>query len=151
MKSEKEHVIREIFETDICEWCQKDGSTITDGTYVYCSEKCKRRFHDNAMAAIRECYRNQIKHLVGKRDSCWYERNIEEGIRDEVRLLRDNGFNTECSCEHEKYVQCRYTTDGTIQELDELLFNNGFRNYIIEIRIKRDDGHIYPTMNIWFE
>ena len=31
----------------------------------------------------------------------WYDENIEEGIRYIVKLLRDNGFNTTCSCEHE--------------------------------------------------
>lgn len=36
----------------------------------------------------------------------WYEENIEESIIPLVKLLRDNGFNTECSCGHEMYVQC---------------------------------------------
>ncbi len=34
----------------------------------------------------------------------WYEENIEEPIRPLVHLLRENGFNTECSCGHEEEV-----------------------------------------------
>jgi hypothetical protein len=34
----------------------------------------------------------------------WYD-HIEPEIRDVVRLLRDNGFNTTCSCGHEMYVE----------------------------------------------
>ena len=53
----------------------------------------------------------------------WYEENIEEGIRDVVRLLRDNGFNTECSCHHEMTIQCQYIVDGSVQRLHDLLYN----------------------------
>jgi len=81
----------------------------------------------------------------------WYEENIEEGVRYPVKLLRDNGFNTDCSCEHDKYVQCQYITDDVIMRLDHLLFNSGFRNYEIVVNVKRVDGHSYPSMNIKFE
>lgn len=33
----------------------------------------------------------------------WYE-TLEPGVREIVRFLRDNGINTDSSCEHEKYV-----------------------------------------------
>ena len=78
----------------------------------------------------------------------WYEENIEAGVRDLVHLLRNNGVNTECSCEHEKYIQCQYTTDGFLQTVDSLLFNAGFCNYVIEINIVREDGHLRTVMNI---
>ena len=78
----------------------------------------------------------------------WYEENIEEPIRPVVKLLRNNGFNTECSCGHEMYVQCQYLTDGEIMRLDSLLFNHGYRNYKIKIWIDRDDGHIHSGLNI---
>ncbi|KKM69374.1 hypothetical protein LCGC14_1451440 [marine sediment metagenome] len=81
----------------------------------------------------------------------WYEERIELGVREIVKYLRNNGINTECSCEHDKYVQCQYITDGNVKEIDDLLFLAGFRNYTIEILIKRDQGHIYPTMQITFE
>ena len=33
--------------------------------------------------------------------------DIEEKVRKWVRLLRNAGINTECSCEHEGYIQCQ--------------------------------------------
>ena len=80
----------------------------------------------------------------------WYER-IEPGVREIVRLLRDNGINTECSCEHEKYIQCQYINDGFIREVDYLLFNAGFRNYSIDLNLIREDGHLRSSINIKFQ
>lgn len=77
----------------------------------------------------------------------WYE-IIEEPVRGLVKVLRDNGFNTECSCGHEMYVQCQYLLDGEIQRLHNLLFNNGYRDYTIDIKIQIIDGHQYPSMDI---
>jgi len=81
----------------------------------------------------------------------WYEKKIEPRIREIVRLLRNNGINTECSCEHDKYVQCQYTHEGFLKDLDFLLCNNNFRNYEMKVSIKRIDGHLVSTMNIIFE
>lgn len=78
----------------------------------------------------------------------WYEENIEEGIRDLVRYLRNNGINTECSCGHEKYIQCQYVTDGAIMVLDALLFNYGLQDYEIELHLYRKDGFLRTTLNI---
>ena len=82
--------------------------------------------------------------------NCWYEDTIEEEIRDAVKLLRDNGFNTECSCGHDMYVQCQYVLDADIKRLHDLLFNNGYRDYRITIQLKVIDGHSYTTMNVQF-
>ena len=80
----------------------------------------------------------------------WYEAWIEEPIRPLVKLLRDNGFNTECSCGHEMFVQCQYpkTDSGELMRLDELLYNSGYRNYLITTEIKRINGHRYDNMHI---
>jgi hypothetical protein len=69
----------------------------------------------------------------------WLENNIEEPIRDTVKLLRDNGFNTECSCGHNMTVQCNYLADGEIQRLHCLLASNGYRNYslIVHLEVRR--------------
>lgn len=77
----------------------------------------------------------------------WYEERIEEPVRDLVRLLRNNGFNTECSCGHEMYVQIAYC-DGDADRLDQFLFNHGFRNYTIMVRIVREEGHIRTSMDL---
>ena len=84
----------------------------------------------------------------------WYS-TIELGVRDYVFLLRNSGFNTECSCEHEKYIQCQYIEDGEIERLVKTLYtymynNNIPINFQIEIVIKVDEGHLYNTLNIYF-
>lgn len=78
----------------------------------------------------------------------WYETHIEKPIIDLVRLLRDNGFNTQCSCGHEKYVECQYIPGGDIQRLDNLLFDNGYKNYEITISVSRQDGHLNSWLSV---
>ena|ERR1700723_3987571 len=59
----------------------------------------------------------------------WYDINVESGVRDIVRLLRNNGFNTESACHHDMEVVCSYRPEGQIGFLYELLrahlTNNG--------------------------
>jgi len=78
----------------------------------------------------------------------WYEEFIEEPIRPLVRLLRDNGFNTECSCGHEMYAQIQYMMDGSIERLHRLLFDKGLRNYTISLEVKVIDGHSYNSIDV---
>ena len=72
----------------------------------------------------------------------WYEENIEEGVRDVVRILRDNGFNTECSCHHDMQVMLSVHMDGEIQRLHTLLYDNGFRNYSLQWSVNVKEGYI---------
>jgi len=81
----------------------------------------------------------------------WYEGTIEEPVRELVRLLRNNGFNTECSCGHEMYVQCQYIPDGQIHRLHDLLFNNGYRNYKIEVVVRVVGGNLHASLDISIE
>lgn len=53
----------------------------------------------------------------------WYKDKIEEPVRDLVRILRNNGINTECSCGHEKYIQCQYLPEGDVQDIHTLLYD----------------------------
>lgn len=78
----------------------------------------------------------------------WYDKNIESGIKGVVMLLRDNGFNTECSCEHEMYVQCQYIPEGEIKRLHDLLANHGFKDYIISVNMKVIEGHTYTDLTL---
>ena len=80
----------------------------------------------------------------------WYDENIEEGISKAVKLLRDNGFNTECSCDHEMYIQCQYLPDGAIHQLHNILFNNGYENYTITVIMDVIDGHSYSFLDVKF-
>jgi len=52
----------------------------------------------------------------------WYD-IIEKPIRPLVKLLRDNGFNTVCSCGHDMTIQADLTPDGELFRLHKLLFN----------------------------
>ena len=59
-----------------------------------------------------------------------FYKNIEPGVREIVRLLRDNGINTTCSCEHERYIQ--YDAVDLAYEtlvIHNLLSNYGLRGY----------------------
>jgi hypothetical protein len=58
----------------------------------------------------------------------WYE-NIEPGIRPLVRLLRDNGWNTVCSCEHEMYVDVALLSMDDCERLASFLVENGYRKF----------------------
>lgn len=70
-----------------------------------------------------------------ERTPSWYESKIEEPVRDIVRLLRDNGFNTECSCGHEMYIQVQHSLDGELQRLHHLVWT-----YLSERRYKESEG-----------
>ena len=78
----------------------------------------------------------------------WYEKYIEKNIRKEVKLLRENGFNTTCSCGHDKWIQCNYTAEGELKRLKDLLFNNGYRNFIVILKLQIIDGVTYPFLEI---
>lgn len=73
----------------------------------------------------------------------WYEQHIEEGIRPLVKLLRDNGFNTTCSCHHDMQVMLDPVVDGSFQRLHELLSNNGHRDYSVQFNLNVKDGHVF--------
>lgn len=61
-----------------------------------------------------------------------FYKNIEPGVRDLVRLLRDNGINTTSSCEHERYIQFDVWQDGDPELVRSLLYHAGYRGFKIE-------------------
>jgi len=73
----------------------------------------------------------------------WYITNIEEPIREHVKLLRSNGFNTLTSCGYQMFIECLYIPDGEIQRLDTILFNAGYRNYTISVTVNRIEGSLF--------
>ncbi len=59
----------------------------------------------------------------------WYDQ-IEESVRPLVHLLRDNGFNTVCSCGHENTVQLEwYGVEEDMHRLYNLLTENKYRDF----------------------
>ncbi len=82
----------------------------------------------------------------------WLEDMIEPGIREQVKLLRENGFNTVSSCGHTFIVNMEIMNDGELRRLDQLLFNNRYRNYRILVEIRRVDGALTgPFAEIYFD
>lgn len=79
----------------------------------------------------------------------WYD-NIEPNIRDKVKLLRDNGFNTTCSCEHEMYIEMGYN-NGEFDRLYDFLCNNELEPFTITVTcIKYKDGFPFKVMVVDF-
>lgn len=102
-----------------------------------------------------ERHKNRPK-LTEDEPKDWYESHVERPVRDLVRLLRDNGFNTECSCGHEDtgydegmYAQCQFVLEGELQNLHHLLVNNGYENYKAEVIIQVIDGRPFSSLNIY--
>jgi len=95
---------------------------------------------------------------MGKEDKMlkmggWYEHCIEEPVRDVVRLLRDHGFNTDCSCGHKMYIQCQFSLDGELERLHNLLYcyfaeRKEPIDYEIIVRHKVVDGYSYTSLDV---
>lgn len=62
----------------------------------------------------------------------WYEKNIEEPVRELVVLLRDNGFNTYSSCGHDMTVSMEWYDVEDQQRLVDLLLENGYTKFVVE-------------------
>lgn len=77
---------------------------------------------------------NQRKGFTGimKKEN-WYRKNIESSVRPLVKLLRENGFNTTCSCGHlpNPYIEMSWFADSDITRLYNLLEMNGYKNFVI--------------------
>ena len=63
----------------------------------------------------------------------WYEQ-IEESVRELVRLLRDNGFNTVSSCGHNQWVQMEWCGfEEEARRLYNLLCENGYDKFELHL------------------
>ena len=61
----------------------------------------------------------------------WYK-NIEPEVRDLVKLLRNNGWNTTCSCGHNKTIEIEITNMVEMENLGTFLIENGIKEFIIQ-------------------
>ena len=94
----------------------------------------------------------RICYLCDDNPQDWYEKNIEEPIRNLVKLLRNNGINTTCSCGHEMYCECE--THGNWYDeskgVYDLLVKNGYKHFKIEVTRGIDEtGRSYSLLIIW--
>jgi hypothetical protein len=65
----------------------------------------------------------------------WYD-NIEPEIRPLVKLLRDNGYNTFCSCGHEMYVDVDLGNNlSEAEDLAVFLVENGYNDFRMDIQL----------------
>lgn len=59
----------------------------------------------------------------------WYNTKIESEVRDLVYILRNQGFNTTCSCGHGKYIECDYIPDHDYFVIYTLVYNYLYEKY----------------------
>ena len=63
----------------------------------------------------------------------WHNQ-IEEPVRELVRILRNNGFNTTCSCGHDGTIQMEwYCFEEEVRRLYNLLCENGYSNFELHL------------------
>jgi len=65
----------------------------------------------------------------------WYNQ-IEKPVRELVKLLRNSGFNTICSCGHKNplpYVQMEWYAPEDIKRLYNLLWDNGHKDFELHL------------------
>ena len=80
----------------------------------------------------------------------WYDQ-IEEPVREIVKLLRNNGFNTTCSCGHEMYIEGDLPgADYELQRLHKILWDylherNKPISYEIKFDLKVQEGFLLYT------
>ena len=53
-------------------------------------------------------------------DDNWYDDLIDEPVRDLVKILRNNGFNTTGSCGHEMNIEGDIVMDCELQRLHKI-------------------------------
>jgi len=61
----------------------------------------------------------------------WYDQ-IEEPVRDLVKMLRNSGFNTTWSCGHKNpvpYIQMEWYIGDDIGRLYSLLWDSGWKDF----------------------
>jgi len=109
---------------------------------------------------LRKTIRDEIKKHFSQEtlipeiiDENWYANTIEEPVRNLVKFLRNEGFNTESSCGHDMYVQCQYIPDGEIFRLHKSLIyylhsHKLPENYEINLTINVSNGKSYPFLKI---
>jgi len=66
----------------------------------------------------------------------WYD-CIEPGVRELVRLLRNNGVNTTCSCEHAMVVEADASVEDSLRSIYDLLVENGYGDFRAELTVYR--------------
>jgi hypothetical protein len=65
----------------------------------------------------------------------WYD-NIEKPVRPAVKLLRDHGINTTCSCGHDMYIEVVLGNHlEEVEHIANILVDNGYLNFNIDAQL----------------
>ena len=65
----------------------------------------------------------------------WYKQ-IEPEVRETVKLLRNNGFNTTCSCGHEMSIELTLGNHlGEVEALATFLVDNKYKGFKIDVQL----------------
>lgn len=108
-----------------------------------------------ACIVVRKYTKKELKRICfycSNNSQDWYEKHIEKAIRPLVKLLRNNGVDTICSCGHEMYCECK--THGNYYDeasgVFDLLVKNGYEHFKVEvIRGIDETGLSYNCLTIW--
>lgn len=82
----------------------------------------------------------------------WYEKHVEPEIQPLVKLLRNNGLNTTCSCGHEMYCECDVVGNyfETAHFVSKLLTKHDYEQYKVECSYGIDAaGQRYKCLTVW--
>ena len=81
-----------------------------------------------------------------------FYKNIEEPIRDAVKLLRDNGINTVCSCGHVMTIDIELGSNiDEVEQIAVLLWDNDYKVFKIECTLQApSDGFWIRRATIHF-
>jgi len=75
---------------------------------------------------------------------------IEPAVRPLVKLLRDSGFNTTCSCGHVRYIEMECYHEGDVERLVDALIEAGHTNFWASMRHAYIGGQHYRSLRVDF-
>lgn len=79
----------------------------------------------------------------------WYDRFIEEPLKDIVKELRNNGVNTCSSCGHERWIQANtYNVDLDLRTIYDVLTDLGETNFRTIVFVDVVDGESHKFIEI---
>lgn len=88
---------------------------------------------------------------MSSKKSNWYERNIEPEVRDLVRLLRNNGYNTFRSCGHDEWISFAVEDPKEAWTLMLFLRERNYENFEIHFEIHVGKKEWSQTMTLYLD
>ena len=80
---------------------------------------------------------------MSRDDGTQFWNDIESEIRPMVKLLRENGFNTTCSCGHDMTVEITILHTDEAERMATMLVDAGFKGFRVDIELA------VPTDGLW--